>query len=374
MPRLTNRVPRLCCHKATGRAVVYLNGRDVYLGAYGSSEAKLAYDQIIAKLNAGQPPAAPARVAPSGPTINQAVLMFWAWALERYRDADGKPTGEHENFREPLRVLRRLFGRTMVAEFGPNKLRLYRDDLVARKLARTSINHRVSRIRQLFRWCVGRELCPVSVYESLRHVEPLREGQGGRETPGRGPVTWSTVEATLPHLSPLLQALVRVLWHTGARCGEIRTLATSMIDRSGEVWCADLRRHKNAYRGQRRVLLFGPEAIRALRPWLRLRQPTAPIFDPRRVVPSSTRRKGRRAARSCYSRHSLAHAIHRACDRAGIEHFTPGQLRHSRATALVEQFGLDVAQAVLGHARPTTTSHYAKQAITHAIEATRQAG
>ncbi|HUR52767.1 MAG TPA: hypothetical protein VMZ71_01465 [Gemmataceae bacterium] len=48
MPRPTS-VPKLTLHKASGKAVVRLNGRDHYLGVYGSPEAKAAYDRLIAE-------------------------------------------------------------------------------------------------------------------------------------------------------------------------------------------------------------------------------------------------------------------------------------------------------------------------------------
>ena len=38
MPKLKNKVPSYRLHKATGQAVVTLNGRDIYLGAHNSAE------------------------------------------------------------------------------------------------------------------------------------------------------------------------------------------------------------------------------------------------------------------------------------------------------------------------------------------------
>jgi hypothetical protein len=39
-------VPQLTHHKATGRAVVHLNGKDYYLGPFGSAEAKARYSRL----------------------------------------------------------------------------------------------------------------------------------------------------------------------------------------------------------------------------------------------------------------------------------------------------------------------------------------
>lgn len=46
------RVPGYRLHKPSGRAVVTLNGKDYYLGIFGSKESKAAYDRKIAEYQA----------------------------------------------------------------------------------------------------------------------------------------------------------------------------------------------------------------------------------------------------------------------------------------------------------------------------------
>jgi hypothetical protein len=48
-------IPKLTQHKASGKAVVRLNGRDHYLGLFGTPEAKSAYDKLLPN---GLPPVA----------------------------------------------------------------------------------------------------------------------------------------------------------------------------------------------------------------------------------------------------------------------------------------------------------------------------
>jgi site-specific recombinase XerC len=55
-------------------------------------------------------------------------------------------------------------------------------------------------------------------------------------------------------------------------------------------------------------------------------------------------------------------------------HWHPHQLRHSAATAIREQFGLDSAQALLGHANLSATQVYASLQTAKAIEVMRQVG
>ena len=49
MPKLTRKLPSYRLHKASGQAVITLNGKDMYLGVYGNTESKAEYDRIIAE-------------------------------------------------------------------------------------------------------------------------------------------------------------------------------------------------------------------------------------------------------------------------------------------------------------------------------------
>ena len=74
MPRLTTKLPSYRHHKSDGRAVVTLDGRDVYLGKYGTPESRAEYDRVVAEwLAAGRsrpkPAARPAE--PTGPSTTR---------------------------------------------------------------------------------------------------------------------------------------------------------------------------------------------------------------------------------------------------------------------------------------------------------------
>jgi len=53
-------------------------------------------------------------------------------------------------------------------------------------------------------------------------------------------------------------------------------------------------------------------------------------------------------------------AITRACKRAKVTHWHPHQLRHTAATSIRREFGLDAARAVLGHKTLAMTDDYAE--------------
>lgn len=49
MPRLTKSLPKYRRHKASGQAIVTLNGQDYYLGPYNSRASRVEYDRLIAE-------------------------------------------------------------------------------------------------------------------------------------------------------------------------------------------------------------------------------------------------------------------------------------------------------------------------------------
>ena len=108
------KIPRMSHHRASGQAVVRLNGRDCYLGPWGSQTATREYDGLIAEW------LATGRQATTGShfMVNQLIVTFWDYASEYYRHADGTPTNEIRNYREALKHLRRLYGHTEAADFG----------------------------------------------------------------------------------------------------------------------------------------------------------------------------------------------------------------------------------------------------------------
>ena len=54
--------------------------------------------------------------------------------------------------------------------------------------------------------------------------------------------------------------------------------------------------------------------------------------------------------------------------------WSPNQLRHSRATAIREQYGIEAAQTVLGHADPKVTQIYAERDFAMAAKIMQEIG
>src|SRR4051812_10195811 len=201
MPRPKSLKPAYCHHKASGRAFVVLDGDFKYLGLYGSQKSRDAYDKAIAEwITRGRRPA-PSAIGSESPTklsVVSLIASFWEHAQKYYVHADGTPTSEQENLRQALRPLRRLYGNSPAADFGPLKLKAVRGEMIRLGLARTNINKQVSRLKLVFRWATEDELIPATVYHALSAVAGLKLGRSeARETEPVEPVSEEDVQAVL---------------------------------------------------------------------------------------------------------------------------------------------------------------------------------
>jgi integrase len=377
---MTRRTPSYCLHKASGQAVVRIDGKDHYLGRYGSPESKAEYDRLIGEWLLGGRQT-PRRDEPPSLSVSQLLLRYWQFAEQHYRDPqDGTPSRELDNLKDALRPLRKLYGHTPACDFGPLALRAVREAMIRAGLCRNVINCRVNRIRRVFKWAVSVELLPAAVLQALRSVEGLRRGRGGvRETEKVKPVAEEHVLAVFPHLPGPVRAMVELQWLTSCRAGEIRVMRGMDLDVSKPVWVYRPGSHKNAHRGQDRLIFLGPRAQQVVKEFLKP-DLQAYLFCPRDLVEATRRQRAlarttkrtpselarQRKARSSrkaglrYSRRSYRQAIVRACRKAGVPVWSPLQLRHAAATRIRAQYGVEMARVILGHTKVETSQIYAE--------------
>src|SRR4051812_11343434 len=94
---MKKRTPSYCHHKATAQAVVRIDGRDHYLGKFGSSESHAEYNRLIAEWYANANVLPCAATADSTLSVAELILKYWEWAEGYYRDAEGVPSAELDN-------------------------------------------------------------------------------------------------------------------------------------------------------------------------------------------------------------------------------------------------------------------------------------
>jgi site-specific recombinase XerD len=71
---------------------------------------------------------------------------------------------------------------------------------------------------------------------------------------------------------------------------------------------------------------------------------------------------------------SYAKAVERACIKAKVEIWRPNRLRHTMATHVRAQAGLEAAQILLGHSRCDVTQVYAEVNEQKAVEVVKLLG
>ena len=81
-----------------------------------------------------------------------------------------------------------------------------------------------------------------------------------------------------------------------------------------------------------------------------------------------------KAVSVAYNSQSYGRAITRAAKKAGVPHWSPGQLRHTRGTEVRKDYGLDAAASTLGHSQVMTTQIFAELDEERAIQVARENG
>lgn len=440
MPRLVHRTPQYRRHRVSGQAVVTLDGQDIYLGSHGTKASRDEYDRVIGEWLANGRRLA--NNAQSDRTVFEVLQAFWTWAQTYYvmpvQNADGspvltttgapasQPAGELDNYRMAIRPLKRLYGPTCAAAFGPLALQSVMAEMVKLGWCRNVVNRQAGRVKAVFKWAVAQELIPPSVHQGLLAVSGLRKGKAAaRESDPVKPVPEADVAKVLTHVSKQVRAMIELQLVTGMRPGEVVSMRQRDLDTTGPLWVYRPASHKTAHHGHARVIYLGPRAQQILQPYVKP-DPAAFLFSPAESEAERHRRQGeerksdvspsqadrarrarrrirRRAPGKCYDVGAYRRAIARGCEAAfGMpaelkacpgdtlerkkekasqraawreQHaWHPHQLRHNAATRLRKDYGLEAAQVILGHKTLAVTEIYAEKNVAAARKVMAEVG
>jgi len=394
-----------------GYTYAKFNGRKLNFGRSDDPQSRVRFAALKARWEANDRELSddmlPARMQPGTVTVTGVCDQFLAHVRE-INAADWQ-RNNYARVDLALRPVRDLYGPLPAGQFSPKKLQAVRAAMLKTgRLCRREINERMRLVVAAFTWAVAEELAPASLAHGLAAVEPLKKGQyGAREGREVGPVERWVVDATLPHLSRPVAAIVELLWWTGARPSELFGLRPCDIDRSGTPWVAHLAHHKNAHRGKLRALHFGPKAREVLLPFLLRCPDERPLFSPAEAVAEMERRKRDERKTPLYASHlaryarekaarpdrvvgeaydagALRKAVARAVAAANRERreegvqllpdWHPYQLRHAAAGRIQAALDLEAVRVALGHSDAEMSAQYAKRDLVKAAAVMEEAG
>ena len=343
MPR-KKRIPGYLLHKSSGHARVIIDGKEHWLGPYGSEESRIRYDKLIAEYQLKHG----GSTARATITIAQLCVAYIEHAKVYYQK-NGKQTSEVSTIQAALRVLVARFSRLRVSEFGPLKLKDVRDQMIAKGWVRSSINQQVKRIVRVLSWGVENEVVPPSIAEACRQVKGLSKGRSAaREAAPVLPVPVDRILAIKSFVRPAVWGMIELQLATGMRPGEVRTLRLSNLNPAGEVWEYVPSSHKTEHHEIDRRIFVGPRGQEVVSRF--------PVIDESRFVFAADTEGFR-----CYTKDSYNRAITRGSKKAGVDPWSPNQLRHNSATDLRAKVGIEATRTVLGHKSAGTTEIYAEQ-------------
>jgi integrase len=379
-----SKMPGYLRHKASGKAVVRIQGRDYYLGEYGSPESKEKYYRLLAE----------AAVSPtfgtskSRVTVSEAVVKYLEHCHEYYSRQ------ESEIVHYAMAPLVQVFPALPLQEFGVVQFKVIRQWWIKKGSSRQYVNAQMKRIVRFAKWTVSEALADPSLHHALKCVDSLKRGRCDvREAEPVKPVSDTDIEKTLPFLPQVVADMVRLQRLIGCRPGELVQIKPSMVDQSKDVWTIEIEDHKNAWRGKERLIAVGPKAQAILRPYLE-RGLSQYCFSPKEAMEQRTkaRTQARKTPPSCgnrpgtnlrarprkdsehYTTGTYGNAIRYACRRAKIEPWSPNQLRHAAATHLRKLEGIEAASVILGHSQLSTTEIYAEKNFQAAVSVAKRHG
>jgi hypothetical protein len=176
-----------------GQSVCRIDGVDFYLGRHGSPESFARYAVLIREYQANglslpegftpeilrdsiegfSKPATKIQLADSPVTISH-VLESYKLHIRKVYAAN--PV-EIERLDRLCEEIKKYDGKKLASDYGPRSLQSQRDRWVASGKARVYCNRLTNATVRIFKYAVSQEFIKSSVWQSLKSVEPLRNGQ-----------------------------------------------------------------------------------------------------------------------------------------------------------------------------------------------------
>lgn len=308
------------------------------------------------------------RIDPRTLTAGELVRMYLAHCEEYYVGVDGKPTREHQNFASALNLwfvdeAVGIMPDLPIVQLAKHDLRRLQTNMIRLGRSRTYINATMRRVRSMIEWAIQNDIIEddeeaiaaklLGLFLAVPKLKPHRSL--AKEPAKIEPVAIAHVISTLRQMRGAARDVVEVILRTGARAQEIASLRAADVRREHDgTWTARPKKHKNAWRGQERVIPLDAACVKIItrrlpRTLFNTVQQDAVLF------PSAHGR--------AFTTNGLRSAIERAIVKARkvnpkMPHWHLHQMRHTAAHVARELASLEDAQALLGHKSRSMTEHY----------------
>ena len=172
MARPKSNVPGYRKHRS-GQARVTINGRDYYLGPYGTKASKREYDRLVAEnLASGRSVA----FGVQSDALTMAMLMAdYKKFAEKYYGTG--TSSEWHRIKLAFKPLKTLYATIPAIEVGPTQFKAVRQSMIDRGVSRTGINAQMKRIVRMFKWAAAEGILPAAIHDTLRLIPGLRRGR-----------------------------------------------------------------------------------------------------------------------------------------------------------------------------------------------------
>lgn len=339
----------------------------IYFGPYNDPLSHQNYNKMKLEWEAGRLTDVSRPIASSSPPRITIAELFELFLLSHKGNWAREPNGYCTNAHKYVSALGALghYGDMSAASYSSKLLRQWLQGLgEEHRLARSTINGYLSCVRKVIEWGALNDYIPESVHISVSLVKPLKQGEtaavehGRRET-----VDFEVVEQTLEHLYEPAVTVIRILMRTGARPGEVCKMSLSELDTTTYpgVWVYSPTHHKNARRGkERHIILHAPEQKLLTAYIKREKIKSGYIFR-------APRPQAHKPA-PCYTSQMLQASVKRVCRAYNIPYWSPYQIRHSVASQMAREYGVETTRALLGHTSITTTDIYIHRDIDTLID------
>lgn len=371
------KLPKYCGpHCPSGRGYAWVDRKPVYFpGPHGSPQSLRGYRKLLEKL-AG-------KVQTVGTSLSTVADLCEAWLSEGEKVLSAKSYAHYLKLTE--NIIEAGMSAYLTADFGPRRVKEFRESLIAKGLARSTINQRVSRLKKMFKWGASEEMVPPDVVSAIYCVSGLVRGQTDAPEPRKVmPVNWTQVQKTMEHLSITVRNMILLQWDTGMRSGNLCSLKMEEIDTSDSIWVYRPESHKNSWRGKGLAIAIGAAGQHAIelsqgkrsrlefvfRPvdsieWHTLNNPRYSSWNNRELTdcftPNTYRQSILRAqAHAAGIKFSKALPTKKDFENCGWVFWTPHQVRHSVSTELRSKYSIEHVRAFMGHATMQATEIYSE--------------